>query len=211
MVLTLADAMVLPRTARNDMLTAAGFAPLYPVTPLDAAALEPLREVLSEMMRRHAPFPAMLCDRRWTIHDATPSARAMLAPLIGESGQMNIVRMLTESAAAPELIVNYGEVLQEMADRIRLEALEAGQDAELLAHVRALEAAMRKYPAPNAAQMRRPLVPLALRTPGGELRFLTTIAHFGTSEDVTVRDLRLELLFPADPATRAAMEAWAGG
>lgn len=209
MVLTLADAMVLPRTARNDMLAAAGFAPLYPVTPLDAAALDPLREVLSDMMRRHAPFPAMLCDRRWTIHDATKSAQALLAPLAGESGEMNVVRMLTDSPAAPDFIVNYTEVLSEMADRIRLEALEAGPDAELLSHVRAVEAALRRHPPANVAQKRRPLVPLILRTPGGELRFLSAIAHFGTSEDITVRDLRLELLFPADPATRTAMEAWA--
>jgi hypothetical protein len=43
----------------------------------------------------------------------------------------------------------------------------------------------------------------------GPLTFLTTIAHFGTSQDVTVRDLRLELLFPADEQTRAAMAALA--
>jgi len=210
MVLTLADAMLLPRTARNDMLAAAGFAPLYPVTPLDAAALGPLREVLSDMMRRHAPFPAMLCDRRWTIHDATPSARALLAPLAGKATELNLVRALTESPVAAELIVNYTEVLQEMADRIRIEALEAGQDTELLGQVRTIEAALRRHPPANAAQMRRPLVPLVLRTPGGELSFLSAIAHFGTSEDITVRDLRLELLFPADAATRAAMNAWAG-
>jgi hypothetical protein len=44
-----------------------------------------------------------------------------------------------------------------------------------------------------------------LRSPAGELRFLTAIAHFGTSEDVTVRDLRLELLHPMDEKTKNAM------
>jgi hypothetical protein len=48
-------------------------------------------------------------------------------------------------------------------------------------------------------------VPLVIRSPAGRLQFLTTVAHFGTSEDVTVRDLRLELLFPMDEATKAAM------
>jgi hypothetical protein len=55
---------------------------------------------------------------------------------------------------------------------------------------------------------RRPLLPFVVNTPAGQLRFLSAIAHFGTSEDVTIRDLRLELLFPADNATRAAMHAW---
>ncbi|MDX2274850.1 MAG: helix-turn-helix transcriptional regulator [Hyphomonadaceae bacterium] len=204
MVLTLADAMVLPRAACNALLNAAGYAPLFPVTPLDAAALGPLRAILDEMMQRHAPNPALLCDRHWTVLDATPSARALLSGLQGESGEMNVIRMLTHSPLAPEGIVNFPEVLQEMAGRIRLEALEAGADPVLAAHLRALEEAMRRHPAP-AANPRRPLAPLVLRGPGGELSFLSTIAHFGTSEDVTVRDLRLELLFPADDATRTAM------
>jgi len=57
---------------------------------------------------------------------------------------------------------------------------------------------------------RRPLVPLIVNLPDGQLSFLSTIVHFGTSEDVTVRDLRLELLFPADDPTRTALHAMAG-
>lgn len=207
MVMALADAMVLPRGACNTLLNAAGFAALFPVTPLDAAALEPLRRVLEEMMARHAPNPALLCDRHWTMIDATASARALLAALQDGAGETNVVRILAESPAAPEAIANYPEVLQEMTGRIRLEALEAGSDpifADLLA---GLEAAMRRHPAPSAGQ-RRPLAPIVLRSSGGDLSFLSTVVHFGTSEDVTVRDLRLELLFPADAATRAAMAAF---
>jgi len=206
MVLALADAMVLPRAACNTLLNAAGFAALFPVTPLAAAALGPLRAILDEMMQRHAPNPALLCDRHWTVLDATPSARALLAGLAGDSGEINVVRMLVESPLAPQGIANYPEVLQEMAGRIRLEALEAGADPVFTEHLRALEQAMRRHP-PAGATQRRPLAPIILRSPGGDLSFLSTIAHFGTSEDVTVRDLRLELLFPADDATRAAMAA----
>ena len=114
-----------------------------------------------------------------------------------------MVRMLAESPVAASFIANLGEVLQEMTERIRLEALEAGADAELTALLSMLENRARQHPA--AAGARRPLVPLVLRPPGQELRFLSAITHFGTSEDVAVRDLRLELLFPADDVTRAAM------
>jgi hypothetical protein len=41
------------------------------------------------------------------------------------------------------------------------------------------------------------------------LSFHSTTAHLGTSDDVTVRDLRLELLFPADDFTRTALKATA--
>jgi hypothetical protein len=34
----------------------------------------------------------------------------------------------------------------------------------------------------------------------------TTIAQFGTAEDIALADLRIELFFPADEETRRALE-----
>lgn len=204
MALALAEGLMAPLSARNVLLTQAGFAPHYPATPLDDAALAPLQSILRQMMDRHAPYPAMLCDRHWTIQDANPTARALLSALHGDTGEMNVIRMLTDSPAAPEVIENYGEALAEMHGRIKLEALEAGRDPVLEDLLNRLTVRMRDFPPPTGMG-RRPLVPLIIRSPAGPLRFLTTVAHFGTSEDVTVRDLRLELLFPMDEATRKAM------
>jgi transcriptional regulator with XRE-family HTH domain len=207
MVLQISDGLILPLASRNALLQAAGFAPLFPATPLDSEALGPFRAVLQEMMDRHAPWPAMLADRHWRLRDANTAALALLAPLqVG--GETSLIRMLMASAAAPELIANLPEVLAEMRGRIALEALEAPGDAELAALIAELDAAIARHPPVPA--MRRPLVPLEVRTPGGVLSFLSTVAHFGTSEDVTVRDLRLELLFPADEPTRMALRAMAG-
>jgi len=207
MVETLADAMVLPRAARNALLLSAGFAPLYPATPLAAEALAPFRAMLADMMARHAPFPALVVDRWWTVLDANESARTLLGALHHGDGEMNVVRMLTENPGIGAAIENLAEVRAEMLGRIRLEALQAGADARAAAQVRALEAALAATPAPKPAAPRSPLVPLVLRSPAGTLRFFSAIAHFGTSEDITVHDLRLELMFPADDATRRAFGA----
>lgn len=205
MVLQLAEGLLLPLGAQNALLQAAGFAPAFPASPLDSAALEPFRAVLDEMMTRHAPYPALLCDRHWTILDANPTARALLEPLHQGIGPMNVVRMLTDSPLAPVAIANYPEMLAEMAARIQLEALEAGDDPVLQDLLLALQSAAASHPHRTAPLQRRPLAPVVLNTPDQPLSFLSTIAHFGTSEDVTVRDLRLELLFPADDATRTAL------
>lgn len=204
MVLILGHGLMLPRGAQNALLAHAGFSPAFPASPLEAATVGPFLEMLRELIVRHEPFPALVCDRSWTIRDANPAAQRMLAPLQGSRGEMNIVRMLTETPEAPELIANYGEVIAEMLARIRLEALEAGGDPAFERLVQALEAALMRAPAP-ARGLRTPLAPLTLNAPGGQLKFLSTIAHFGTSEDVTIRDLRLELLFPADAYTRAVL------
>lgn len=49
-------------------------------------------------------------------------------------------------------------------------------------------------------------VPLRLRHGGRELAFISTRTTFGTAVDVTVAELSIESLFPAD-ATAAAMQA----
>lgn len=210
MVLQLAAGLMLPLGARNAMLQAAGFTPVFPASPLDSDALGPFRAVLSEMIARHAPNPAMLCDRHWNIRDANAPARALLAALHVDGEEMNVVRMLARSAQAPTAVANYAEVLEEMSARLRLEAMEAGDDPVLLDLMSDIDASKARHPHHAPAAQRSPLVPLVFNAPGATLRFLSAIAHFGTSEDVTVRDLRLELLFPADDHTRAAMAALAG-
>ena len=210
MVVQLSEGLLLPLGARNALLQAAGFATVYPASPLASEALGPFRRILTEMMERHAPYPALLCDRHWNVLDASPAAKALLSALQDDPGEINLIRMLTSSHAAEASIVNLAEMLAEMQGRIQLEALEAADDEVLTGLLSELEAATARHPLPPGHTLRSPLVPLTLRTAAGELSFLSTIAHFGTSEDVTIRDLRLELLFPADEATRAALRGMAG-
>jgi transcriptional regulator with XRE-family HTH domain len=209
MVLQLAEGLLLPLGSRNALLQAAGFAAVFPASPLGSEALSPFRAVLQEMMDRHAPWPAILCDRHWRMLGANATAAALLGPFQAETDKTNLVRMLIEAPIAAAMIANLPDVIQEMRGRIGLEALEAGNDHVLRDLLAALDAASLRHP-PSGRAPRRPLVPLILNTPAGQLSFLSTIAHFGTSEDVTIRDLRLELLFPADDATRTALTAMAG-
>jgi len=207
MVMQLAQGMVLPLAARNSLLQAAGFAPAYPASPLDSEALGPFRAVLSEMMAKHAPNPALVCDRHWNLLDANLTAKALITGLDPSGAQSNLIRLLSEQPLAPDLVANYPQVLHEMTARLQLEALEAGGDAILQALLQSLERASKTHPYKPPSGQRSPVVPLIFKTPSEPLSFLSVIAHFGTSEDVTVRDLRLELFFPTDDYTRTAMAA----
>lgn len=204
MALQLGEGLLLPLGARNALLQAAGFAPVFPTSPLGSEALGPFRAVLDEMMARHAPNPAMLVDRHWTVREMNQTARALLSVLQGDDAEMNIVRLLTAGDHVAQAIANLPEVLGEIASRLQLEALEAGDDPVFPDLLRALERASARHPLQHV-RARRPVLPVVLNAAGGQLRFLSVIAHFGTSEDVTVRDLRLELLFPSDDHTREAM------
>ena len=50
-------------------------------------------------------------------------------------------------------------------------------------------------------------MPFVLSTDGGELSFFTTLTTFGTPLDVTLDELAVELFFPADDTTEAALRA----
>ena len=54
------------------------------------------------------------------------------------------------------------------------------------------------------------VLPVRLRTDGGVLSFLTTVARFGTAADVTVTELSIESFFPADAETDRRVRAAAG-
>lgn len=42
------------------------------------------------------------------------------------------------------------------------------------------------------------------------MSFFSTISQFGSAEDIALSELRIEMMFPADEATRLALEALAG-
>jgi len=67
--------------------------------------------------------------------------------------------------------------------------------------VRALHLQTSVRPTPLQLTSPLPLLTTNFRAGGTELRFLSTFATFGASRDVTIDELRIECLFPADDET----------
>ena len=67
MVLALARALDVPLRERNQMLLAAGYAPHYRETGLDADAMAQVRAALDRMLAQQEPYPAVVMDRHWNI------------------------------------------------------------------------------------------------------------------------------------------------
>lgn len=206
MVLQLADALMMPRSAHNALLQQAGFTHLYPTTPLESELIAPLQNALSLMMEKHSPWPAILCDRHWNIIRANPTADTLISALRGPTSHINMVKMLVSNPIARDAIVNFDEVRHELLGRVRLEALEAGNDPYLRELEEEIRASILATPH-ESDRPRRPLVPFIMRAGDMQLSFLTAFAHFGTSDDIAVRDLRLEMFFPADNITTAFFNA----
>ena len=78
LVLHLAEHLDVPLRERNALLLAAGYAPAYGETPLDDEAMAPVRAALEKILAGHAPFPAVVIDRRWDLVSANATAMALL-------------------------------------------------------------------------------------------------------------------------------------
>src|SRR4051812_19336784 len=82
MVLRLAEELDVPLRERNQLLLAAGHAPVYGQRDLDEPAMGPVREALEAVLRGHEPDPAPALDR----HRGPVAPNAPGGPPLGGAG-----------------------------------------------------------------------------------------------------------------------------
>lgn len=198
MVGRLGDALRLPLTARNQLLTSAGYAVRYAGTRWDGADLAPIRDAVEYTLQRHSPYPGLAVDRLWTVLRMNEAATKLFAPLgVGIGGSM---LDLLVSDSLPPLVENWAEVAHHAVQRLRTESAAQGGVARLD------EVAVRLAKHASAGPTRvRPVVPTVFRLGSKRLSLFATIAQFGTPEDVTLDDVKVELYFPADAETKDAL------
>jgi transcriptional regulator with XRE-family HTH domain len=211
MVLQLAEHLDVPLRERNRLLLAAGYAPVFGETPLDAPELSAVRAAVRQVLAAHEPYPAAVVDRGWNLVDANASL-ALLTDLVAPdllAPPANVLRATLHPDGLSRHIANLPEWRAHLLSRLRRQ-VEVTGDEDLTA----LLAELRGYPggavSPGRAGPELPapgeiVVPLRVRTGIGELSFLSTVAAFGTPLDVTVAELSIESFYPADEATAAAL------
>jgi transcriptional regulator with XRE-family HTH domain len=211
MVLHLAERLQVPLRERNQLLVAAGFAPVYAERRLDDPALAAARKAVDLVLAGHEPYPAVAVDRHWTLAAANAAAQRLLAGVDGRLLQapINVLRLSLHPDGLAPRIANLAEWRAHLLERLR-QQIAVTADPVLAG----LREELRGYPSPPAAvagkaRDQRDLagvaVPLELVTPWGTLAFLSTITVFGTPVDVTLSELALEAFFPADAATGEAL------
>ena len=205
MVLTLAEALQVPLAERNGLLESAGFAALYTRKPLDDAAYQAVRAGMQHMLDRHDPYPAVLMDRLWRLVRLNNMAARLFAA-IGLSEGGDLLGEITQPGRGAQIVENWGEVGHHLARRLRHDSRAAGG-------VRALDRAAEAILAdPDVAAHRvtetaSPFVPTIYKGAGLRLAMFSTIAQFSGADDLTLSDLQIELMFPADTETEALLKS----
>ncbi|WP_395815849.1 helix-turn-helix domain-containing protein [Devosia sp.] len=207
MVMRLGEALEMPLGVRNHLLDAAGFRAAYGQRTLHSSAMAPFRRAIDHMIQAHAPYPAFVFDRHWLLLDANATGKALLAGLgtrIGES----FIDLLLQPGRGPELVENWVEVATHLAARFRLESTHLGGDPVL--DRAATELALHLDPARTRDGDLPPVVPVRFRIGDGVYPVFSTVAQFGTAEDIALADIKIELFFPEDDATDQLFRSMAG-
>jgi transcriptional regulator with XRE-family HTH domain len=218
MVLRLAETLDLPLRERNLLLTAAGYAPAFRETPLDAAAMAGVRRALDLMLAKHEPYPALVMDRRFDLVAVNQAAGRLVALMGGgadgggaasgdESRPPNLLRLMLAPGGLRRHVVDWPAAARYLVARARRELTGAGADEGMLA----LFEEVLGYPdVPAGAALAEPggeapppVLSVAFERDGLRLAWFSTITTFGTPQDVTLEELHIEHLFPADDATDA--------
>jgi transcriptional regulator with XRE-family HTH domain len=217
MVLRLARALDVPLRERNDLLLAAGYAPVFSLGALGSAQLARVDEALGSMLDQHEPFPAVAMNRGWDVLRANGGATRLFGTLLAPDPippDANVLRLIVEPGPVRDSILNWSAVVPALFDRARREAVAGVVDPVTEALVRqlsdrpdvrqALTAADPSSPSAAAA----PVIDVVFAFEGEVVSFFSVVSTIGTPIDVTAQELRLEAFFPSDSASRTT---WAPG
>jgi transcriptional regulator with XRE-family HTH domain len=212
MIERLARALDLPLRECNRLLTAAGFAPRYSETSLADTELAPVRSALERMLSHHLPYPAFVVDLHWGVLLANAAHDALLArflPELDPRAPVNVMELVLAPDLLRPVITNWPVAAHVLGHRIRRQLRVPGPNAGSRTLLRnliddpAVQAAMATpLPSPDSEV----LLPLAFDLAGQPLAWFSTITTFGTPRDITLEELSIESLFPADEQTRRWVE-----
>jgi transcriptional regulator with XRE-family HTH domain len=209
MVLRLAVALDVPLRDRNGLLVAAGFAPIYPEHDLDHPAVERVMAALDRVLERHAPYPAVVMDRRWDVVRVNTGATRLFAGLCAPEPvpePANVLRLMLEPGPVRTAVENWHEVAPTLLERARREAVGGVMDlttAEMVQRLRTGDDAAVFAAAPRSIAPLIPIVDVQFAFGDSTLRWFSIISTIGTPVDVTAQELRLEAFFPSDDETAA--------
>ena len=219
MVLLLARVLDVPARARNELLTAAGYAPIYRERGLEAPEMSQVRRALDFKLRQQEPYPALVLDGHWNILMSNEATGRLMGLFLDPAeaaavGPPNAMRLFYHPRGMRPFIVNWEATAAALIQWLHRDMLRAGPDDET---GRLLEELLSYPDVPH--QWRRldldastaPFLAVELAKDDVRLNFFSTLTSLGVPYDITLHELRVECFFPADAVSEELMRRLARG
>lgn len=205
LLLEIAAALGLPLRQRNALLLAAGYAPEFAVTALDAAQMALVNEALQRILAQHEPFPAVVFDAEYDIVMTNQGyARAVTALAGAEALQKysNMYRLTFAEDGLRPYVEDWPVFERMMLARLLGEAVSTQNPALKRLYDDLAPPNLQDEHGHAHLDSSLPVVQLTLRKGPFRAAFFSTITTFGAPLDVTTQELHIESMFPADAETR---------
>ncbi len=197
LVLRLAQALELSIRQKNALLLAAGLAPAFAEHSLFDEELRPFREAIQTILDRHDPYPASALSPLGQVLMTNAGCRAF-SPGVDQLSPEEALDSFMGPGAGRESIDNWAEVAFLYTERLEREATHAGHPALLELAMRArnyLKGVERPH---TLALPAGPIFCIRFKVAGEIIPCFSTVVRFEGPYEVTMSELRIELLFPSN-------------
>lgn len=218
MVLALAKVLDIPLRDQNQLLNVAGFASEFKERNLDNEEMHAVHHALKMSLTHHEPYPAIVADRHWNLVMENEASKRFLS-LIGQpeevwqrvdpSGNKNVYLLTFHPLGLQPFIRNWKEMGQLLLLRLQREvASDPNNDVlnALFNEVVELSGLKDMYGTVDSVGAITPVFPMEMEAAGVTLKTFSMISSFGTAQDVTASELKVETFFPADDVTKVFFE-----
>ena len=214
MVLLLARALEVPPRGRNDLLTAAGYAPVYRETALESPEMADVRRALDFILRQQEPYPGLVIDRHWNLLMANRGAVRLMDRFLGPGdaaavgGRPNAMRLFYHPRGLRPYIVNWEPTAAALIQWLHLDLARGIGDADtrrLLDELLSYPDVPRKWRTLDLDLTPAPFLAVEMRKGDLDVTFFSTLTSLGVPYDITLHELRVECFFPADAASEARL------
>ncbi|WP_207796555.1 hypothetical protein [Sphingomonas oleivorans] len=167
------------------------------------------------MLAQQEPYPAFVANRHWDVMMANAGlVRAFDWLRDGVKPHGNILRQIFDPADMRPFIENWDEVAGDVIRHLHHEIAANRSDKvsrALLDEILAYPDVPRTFETRELGTMPMPLMTVVFRKGDERLRFFSALTIFGASRDITLEELRIECMFPADEETAARCKALTAG
>jgi len=211
MVLLLARVLEVPPRGRNELLLAAGYAPVYHERGLDAPEMAQVRRALQFTLRQQEPYPALVVDGRWNILMSNEGATRLMGLFLDPAeaatlGPPNALRLFYHPRGMRPFIENWQATAGALIQWLHRDTLRGRPEtARLLDELLSYPDVPKAWRTLDLDAPAAPFLAVELAKDDLHLTFFSTLTSLGVPYDITLDELRVECFFPADEGSEALM------
>lgn len=211
MVIQLSNALEIPLSVRNVILTMAGYAEAYSRMDINQPEMSSVREALSIMLENHEPYPALVLDWDWNTVMTNDAHRRLVETIVTDTSHLpltnNMMELLFDPNGFRPYIENWEEVAYLLLQRLKRERmLYQDRQSDLLERLMQYPGVPAHWHEQPYKKTTEPMAYVIVKHGDVRLKLFSTLASFGTAIDNTMQELVIEQYFPVDKQTREFFE-----